>query len=136
MEGIHCNLTLLFSLVQAVHCTELGATLISPSVGRIMDWNKAETGRDYTAPEDPGVQSVQSTYNDYKKFGYKTEIMGASFRDKGEIIELAGCDLLGELQESSNLVDRNLSQEETSKMDIEHIEITKKRFVGCLMKMR
>ncbi len=134
-EGIHCNLTLLFSLVQAVHCAESGATLISPFVGRILDWNKAKTGRDYAAHEDPGVQSVQTTYNYYKKFGYKTEVMGASFRNKGEIIELAGCDLLtispgllGELQDSSDPIDRKLSQEEASKMDIERIEITEKSF--------
>ena len=134
-EGIHCNLTLLFSLVQAVHCAESGATLISPFVGRILDWNKAKTGRDYAAHEDPGVQSVQTIYNYYKKFGYKTEVMGASFRNKGEIIELAGCDLLtispgllGELQDSSDLVDRKLSKEEASKMDIERIEITEKSF--------
>lgn len=134
-EGIHCNLTLLFSLVQAVHCAESGATLISPFVGRILDWNKARTGRDYAAHEDPGVQSVQTIYNYYKKFGYKTEVMGASFRNKGEIIELAGCDLLtispgllGELQDSSDPIDRKLSQEEASKMDIERIEITEKSF--------
>lgn len=134
-EGIHCNLTLLFSLVQAVHCAESGATLISPFVGRILDWNKARTGRDYAAHEDPGVQSVQTIYNYYKKFGYKTEVMGASFRNKREIIELAGCDLLtispgllGELQDSSDPIDRKLSQEEASKMDIERIEITEKSF--------
>ena len=134
-EGIHCNLTLLFSRVQAVHCAESGATLISPFVGRILDWNKARTGRDYAAHEDPGVQSVQTIYNYYKKFGYKTEVMGASFRNKGEIIELAGCDLLtispgllGELQDSSDPIDRKLSQEEASKMDIERIEITEKSF--------
>ena len=134
-EGIHCNLTLLFSLVQAVHCAESGATLISPFVGRILDWNKARTGRDYAAHEDPGVQSVQTIYNYYKKFGYKTEVMGASFRNKGEIIELAGCDLLtispgllGELQKSSDPVDLKFSQEEALKMDIERVEITKKTF--------
>ncbi len=134
-EGIHCNLTLLFSLVQAVHCAESGATLISPFVGRILDWNKAKTGLDYAAHEDPGVQSVQTIYNYYKKFGYKTEVMGASFRNKGEIIELAGCDLLtispgllAELQDSTDPIDRKLSPDAASKMDIEPIEITEKTF--------
>jgi len=93
-EGVHCNLTLLFSLVQAVHCAESNVTLVSPFVGRIMDWYKAKTGESYAAADDPGVQSVQAIYNYYKKFGYKTEVMGASFRNKGEILELAGCDLL------------------------------------------
>jgi len=113
----------------------IGATLISPFVGRILDWNKAKTGRDYAAHEDPGVESVQTIYNYYKKFGYKTEVMGASFRNKGEIIELAGCDLLtispgllGELQDSSDPVDRKLSVEAASKMDIKPIEITEKTF--------
>jgi transaldolase len=94
-EGIHCNLTLLFGLHQAVACAEAGATLISPFVGRILDWYKKDTGRDsYPAEEDPGVVSVKRIYAYYKKFGHKTEVMGASFRNLGEIIELAGCDLL------------------------------------------
>ncbi len=94
-EGIHCNLTLLFGLHQAIACAEAGVTLISPFVGRILDWYKKETGRDsYPAAEDPGVLSVTQIYNYYKKFGYKTEVMGASFRNIGEITELAGCDLL------------------------------------------
>lgn len=94
-EGIHCNLTLLFGLHQAVACAEAGATLISPFVGRILDWYKKSTGRDsYPAPEDPGVLSVTQIYNYYKKFGYPTEVMGASFRSMDEITELAGCDLL------------------------------------------
>ncbi|AFY64978.1 transaldolase [Geitlerinema sp. PCC 7407] len=94
-EGIHCNLTLLFGLHQAIACAEAGVTLISPFVGRILDWYKKETGRDsYSAAEDPGVLSVTEIYNYYKKFGYKTEVMGASFRNAGEITELAGCDLL------------------------------------------
>ena len=94
-EGIHCNLTLLFGLHQAIACAEAGATLISPFVGRILDWYKKDTGRDsYPAEEDPGVVSVKRIYAYYKKFGHKTEVMGASFRNLGEILELAGCDLL------------------------------------------
>lgn len=94
-EGIHCNLTLLFGLHQAIACAEAGITLISPFVGRILDWYKKDTGRDeYPAHEDPGVLSVTEIYNYYKKFGYNTEVMGASFRNLGEITELAGCDLL------------------------------------------
>ena len=93
-EGIHCNLTLLFGFHQAIACAEAGVTLISPFVGRILDWYKKETGKDYVGAEDPGVQSVTQIYNYYKKFGYKTEVMGASFRNIGEICELAGCDLL------------------------------------------
>jgi transaldolase len=94
-EGIHCNLTLLFGIHQAVACAEAGATLISPFVGRILDWYKKDTGRDsYPAEEDPGVVSVKRIYAYYKKFGHKTEVMGASFRNLGEILELAGCDLL------------------------------------------
>lgn len=93
-EGIHCNLTLLFGLHQAIACAEAGVTLISPFVGRILDWYVKETGQEYSSEEDPGVQSVTKIYNYYKKFGYKTEVMGASFRNIGEIQELAGCDLL------------------------------------------
>jgi len=94
-EGIHCNLTLIFGLHQAIACAENGITLISPFVGRILDWYKKDTGiEDYAPTEDPGVLSVTEIYNYYKKFGYKTEVMGASFRNIGEIIELAGCDLL------------------------------------------
>src|ERR1700687_3504593 len=93
-EGIRCNLTLMFSLVQAVRAAEAKVLLISPVVGRIYDWYKKENKRDYSGPEDPGVQSVQEIYTYYKKFGYKTEVMGASFRNVGQIIELAGCDLL------------------------------------------
>ncbi len=134
-EGIHCNLTLLFSLVQAVHCAESGITLISPFVGRIMDWFKAKTGKEFSPQDDPGVQSVQSIYNYYKKFGFTTEVMGASFRNKGEIIELAGCDLLtispgllSELQSSSDNIQRKLSPESAQKEDIERIEISEKSF--------
>lgn len=94
-EGIHCNLTLLFGFAQAVACAEAGVTLISPFVGRILDWYKANTGREnFPGPEDPGVISVSKIYNYFKTYGYKTEVMGASFRNIDEIIELAGCDLL------------------------------------------
>ncbi len=94
-EGIHCNLTLLFGFAQAVACAEAGVTLISPFVGRILDWYKKSTGRDhYPGPEDPGVVSVSQIFNYFKTYGYKTEVMGASFRNIDEIIELAGCDLL------------------------------------------
>ena len=93
-EGIHCNLTLLFGLHQAIACAEAGVTLISPFVGRILDWYVKETGQEYSPEDDPGVQSVTKIYNYYKKFGYKTEVMGASFRNIGEIQDLAGCDLL------------------------------------------
>ncbi len=94
-EGIHCNLTLLFSFAQAVACAEAGITLISPFVGRILDWHKKNSGRDsYPGAEDPGVISVSQIFNYFKTYGYKTEVMGASFRNSSEIIELAGCDLL------------------------------------------
>jgi transaldolase len=93
-EGIHCNLTLLFGLHQAVAAAEAGVTLVSPFVGRILDWYKKDTGKDYHGAEDPGVISVTNVYNYFKKFGYKTQVMGASFRNIGEIEELAGCDLL------------------------------------------
>lgn len=93
-EGIHCNLTLMFSLVQAVACAEAGVKLVSPFVGRILDWYKKSTGKDYAPAEDPGVLSVRSIYAYYKFFGHPTEVMGASFRNTGQIIELAGCDLL------------------------------------------
>lgn len=93
-EGIHCNMTLLFSFPQAVACAEAGVTLISPFVGRIYDWHKAKTGEDPQGAEDPGVKSVRQIYAYYKKHGYKTEVMGASFRNRGQIVALAGCDLL------------------------------------------
>ena len=93
-DGIHCNLTLLFSPIQAAACAEGGITLISPFVGRILDWYKKRDGKEFTAEEDPGVQSVRYIYSYYKHFGYKTEVMGASFRNIGEILALAGCDLL------------------------------------------
>src|SRR6202049_648655 len=114
-EGIKCNLTLLFSLPQAVRCAEAKVQLISPFVGRIYDWYKKEMKRDFTGPEDPGVQSVREIYDYYKKFDIKTEVMGASFRNVGQIIELAGCDaltispeLMKELSESYEPVERKL----------------------------
>jgi len=114
-EGIHCNLTLLFSFPQAVACAEAGVQLISPFVGRILDWHKKNAGRDFAPAEDPGVQSVARIYAYFKKFGHTTEVMGASFRNKGEILELAGCDLLtispallGELAASTDPVVRKL----------------------------
>jgi transaldolase len=117
-EGIHCNMTLLFSLAQAIACAEAGAQLISPFVGRIYDWYKKSTGIDYVGGEDPGVQSVKRIYNYYRKFGYKTEVMGASFRNVGQILELAGCDLLTispdllqQLADSDAPVERKLSAE-------------------------
>ena len=93
-HGINCNLTLMFSLVQAIAAAEAGAFLISPFVGRILDWYKAATKKEYSKEEDPGVASVQAIFNYYKKYGYKTIVMGASFRNTGEITELAGCDYL------------------------------------------
>lgn len=93
-HGVNCNLTLMFSLPQAIACAEAGAYLISPFVGRILDWYKAANKKEYSAEEDPGVKSVQQIFNYYKKFGYKTIVMGASFRSIGEITELAGCDYL------------------------------------------
>ena len=115
-EGIHCNLTLLFSFAQAVACAEAGVQLISPFVGRILDWHKKNAGRDFAPAEDPGVRSVAAIYSYYKKYGHRTEVMGASFRNKGEILELAGCDLLtiappllGELAASDELIARKLS---------------------------
>ncbi|KAF9926044.1 Transaldolase [Linnemannia zychae] len=118
VEGIHCNLTLLFSFAQAVACAEAKVTLISPFVGRILDWYKATHKKDYTGAEDPGVISVTKIYNYYKQHGYKTIVMGASFRSVGEIEELAGCDfltispnLLDELHKSNKTVERKLSPE-------------------------
>ncbi|NEO57013.1 MAG: transaldolase [Okeania sp. SIO3B5] len=135
-EGIHCNLTLLFGLHQAIACAEAGATLISPFVGRILDWYKKETGRDsYPPAEDPGVLSVTQVYNYYKKFGYKTEVMGASFRNIGEITELAGCDLLtispgllGELESTTGELPTKLSVEKAAESDAEKIALDKETF--------
>ncbi len=134
-EGINCNLTLLFSLAQAVACAEAKATLISPFVGRILDWYKKSTGKDYTTAEDPGVVSVKEIYAYYKKFGHGTEVMGASFRNVGEITELAGCDLLtispqllGELKASTAPLARKLSPEIARQSSIEKLAIDEKTF--------
>lgn len=135
-EGIHCNLTLLFGMHQAIACAEAGVTLISPFVGRILDWYKKATGRDsYPPAEDPGVVSVTSVYNYYKKFGYKTEVMGASFRNIGEITELAGSDLLtispallGELQSTEGDLPRKLDPAVAATQDIEKITVDKATF--------
>ena len=125
-EGIHCNLTLLFGTHQAIACAEAGVRLISPFVGRILDWFKKDSGRDsYPPAEDPGVLSVTKIYNYYKKHGYKTEVMGASFRNLGEIIELAGCDLLtiapnllADLQSQEGALVRKLDPSKAASMDI------------------
>lgn len=135
-EGIHCNLTLLFGIHQAIACAENGITLISPFVGRILDWYKKDTGRDsYPPAEDPGVVSVTNIYNYYKKFGYKTEVMGASFRNIGEIMELAGCDLLtiapsllAELQSTEGDLPRKLDPAKAASADIEKITVDKDTF--------
>ncbi|MDP2901681.1 MAG: transaldolase [Methylovulum sp.] len=135
-EGIHCNLTLLFGIHQAIACAENGITLISPFVGRILDWYKKDTGRDSYAPaEDPGVISVTEIYNYYKKFGYKTEVMGASFRNIGEITELAGSDLLtiapsllAELQATEGDLPRKLDPETAANMTIDKIVVDKETF--------
>lgn len=135
-EGIHCNLTLLFGLHQAIACAEAGATLISPFVGRILDWYKQDTGKDsYPAAEDPGVLSVTTIYNYYKKFGYKTEVMGASFRNIGEITELAGCDLLTispgllkELQTTVADLPRKLDPIVAAQAEVEKIVMDKAMF--------
>ena len=134
-EGINCNMTLLFSLAQAVACAEAGARLISPFVGRILDWFKAKTGKDYAPAEDPGVLSVREIYSYYKKFGHATEVMGASFRNAGEILELAGCDLLtispsllAELKKSTAPVERKLSPALARESNINRLELDEKKF--------
>ena len=135
-EGIHCNLTLLFGMHQAVACAEAGVRLISPFVGRILDWHKKAAGRDsYPAPEDPGVISVKRIYDYYKKFGYRTEVMGASFRNAGEIIELAGCDLLtiapallGELSNTTGTLARKLDPAISRLKEIERITLDEATF--------
>src|SRR6266487_3321098 len=132
-EGINCNMTLLFSLVQAVACADAKARLISPFVGRILDWHKKATGKDFAPPQDPGVVSVKEIYAYYKNFGHATEVMGASFRNKGEILELAGCDLLtispqllGELKNSNEPVERKLGPAVASESKIERLELDEK----------
>ena len=134
-EGIHCNLTLLFGLHQAIAAAEAGVTLISPFVGRILDWYKKDTGKDYSGADDPGVQSVTRIYNYFKKFGYKTVVMGASFRNIGEIKELAGCDLLtisphllGELESTEGDLPRKLDPGKAKSYDIEKISMDKATF--------
>jgi transaldolase len=134
-EGIHCNLTLLFGLHQAIACAEAKVTLISPFVGRILDWYKANEGKEYRGPSDPGVKSVTEIYHYYKKFGYKTVVMGASFRNTSEIIELAGCDLLTiapklleELQTTEGLIIRKLDPLLSKNDPIEKIPMDKETF--------
>lgn len=135
-EGIHCNLTLLFSFAQAVGCAEAGVQLISPFVGRIYDWYRKDRGVEHIpANEDPGVQSVHLIYNYYKKFGYETEVMGASFRNTGEIIELAGCDLLtispdllSQLDTSVGSLERKLDPGSAREMEIKKISLDEKDF--------
>ncbi len=135
-EGIHCNMTLLFSLPQAIACAEANATLISPFVGRILDWYKKATGVNQYAPaEDPGVISVTKIYNYFKLHGYKTQIMGASFRNTDEILELAGCDLLtispqllSELQKAEGEVPRKLDPAKAKKSEIPKISLDEKKF--------
>ena len=135
-EGIACNLTLIFSLAQAIACAEAGVTLISPFVGRIMDWyKKAEGKAGFAAEEDPGVISVSKIYNYYKKYGYKTVVMGASFRNKDEILALAGCDkltispqLLEEMTQDTSDVVKKLDSDNASTMDIQKIDMDEKTF--------
>jgi len=135
-EGIHCNLTLLFSFAQAVRCAEANVTLISPFVGRILDWYKKDRGvSDIPATEDPGVKSVKEIYNYYKKFGYKTTVMGASFRNTGEIIELVGCDaltispsLLKELENTEGVLQKKLDIEKSKSVDIQPVVMNEKTF--------
>ena len=135
-EGIHCNMTLMFCLAQAIACAEAGVTLISPFVGRIFDWYKKAEGRDgYPPDQDPGVVSVRQIFNYYKKFGYKTEIMGASFRNVDQITHLSGCDLLTispqllkELSDSEAPLDRALSAEQAGQLEIEKVAMNEKRF--------
>jgi transaldolase len=128
--GVHCNLTLLFSMPQAIACAEAKVQLISPFVGRIYDWYKKSSGHDYAGADDPGVQSVKQIYNYFRKFGYATEVMGASFRNTSQIIELAGCDLLTispellqALAESDAAVSRKLSPEVAQQSEIAKIEL-------------
>jgi transaldolase len=134
-EGIHCNLTLLFSFPQAVACAEAGATLISPFVGRILDWYKKSEGRDFSAKEDPGVKSVTKIYNYYKNHGYKTIVMGASFRNTGQIEELTGCDfltispkLLEQLNSDTKSIKHNLSPENAKTFNEEKVTFDEKKF--------
>lgn len=134
-EGIHCNMTLLFSLPQAVACAEAGVKLISPFVGRIYDWFKKSTGQEYRGADDPGVQSVRSIYDYYRYFDYPTEVMGASFRNTSQIIELAGCDLLTispdllkQLADSDAPVSRKLTPEKNDKGSIQRLVFNEQAF--------
>lgn len=135
-EGIHCNLTLLFSQAQAIACAEAGVRLISPFVGRILDWYKKDRGvNEIPANEDPGVLSVTAIFNYYKKFGYETQVMGASFRNMGEICELAGCDLLTispsllkELEQTEGELVKKLDDKEAAKMNLQKITLDEKTF--------
>lgn len=134
-EGINCNLTLMFSLAQAVACAEGGIKLISPFVGRIYDWFKKSTGTEYTGAADPGVQSVRQIYTYYRKFGHETEVMGASFRNTSQILELAGCDLLTigtnlleELKNTEGTVERKLSPDLAGEAEIERLALDEKTF--------
>jgi len=134
-ESINCNLTLLFSFPQAVACAEAGVRLISPFVGRIYDWYKQSTGKEYRGAEDPGVQSVTKIYNYYKKFGHQTEVMGASFRNTGEIVELAGSDLLTispnlleQLANSTDPIERKLVPEQAKASNLERVTFDEKTF--------
>jgi transaldolase len=134
-EGIHCNLTLLFGLHQAIAAAEAGVTLVSPFVGRILDWYKKDTGLDYKGASDPGVISVTKVYNYYKKFGYKTQVMGASFRNIGEIEELAGCDLLtispqllAELEAAQGTLPRKLDPAIAQTLPLEKIAVDQAAF--------
>jgi len=134
-DKINSNLTLLFSFAQAVACAEAGVQLVSPFVGRILDWHKKSTGNDYAPEDDPGVVSVTKIYNYYKKFGYSTEVMGASFRNPGEILELTGCDLLTispalleELAKSNGTVTRKLSPEAAAKSELQKLQLDERIF--------
>ena len=134
-EGIRCNMTLLFAMPQAIACAEAGVQLISPFVGRIYDWYKKSSGQEYTGEADPGVQSVRAIYTYYRKFGYATEVMGASFRNTSQIVELAGCDLLTispellqKLAESDAPVERKLSKEAAQSADLQKISLDEKAF--------
>ena len=134
-EGIRCNMTLMFSMPQAVACAEANVQLISPFVGRIYDWYKKQTGHEYTGENDPGVQSVKRIYNYYRKFGYPTEVMGASFRNTSQIVELAGCDLLTispellqKLSDSDAPVTRKLSLEKAKQDPVEKVTCDEKNF--------
>ena len=134
-DGIRCNLTLLFSFAQAVACAEAGVQLVSPFVGRILDWHKKSTGKDFVGADDPGVQSVTKIFTYYKKFGHATEVMGASFRNVGQILELAGCDLLTispvlleEMQKTPGTVTRKLDRAKAAEASLEKISLDEKRF--------